>query len=162
MEKKTHWRKQDNPNYLGAYSLLDGENKDLTVTIEKIVTEEVKNERGSESCRVAYLKGQKPMILNTTNSRTIEKIYGTPYIEDWAGKSITLYVAKIKAFGDEIECLRIRNIKVQTKLPELLPTDTENWNKVITALNNGYVIDQIKTKWSISKANQEKLISESI
>jgi len=136
--KKTHWRKQDNPNYLGAYSLMDGETKELTVTIEKVTTEEVKNERGSETCRVAYLKGQKPMILNTTNSRAIEKIYGTPYIEDWKGKSITLYVAKVKAFGDEIECLRIKKQKPVIKLPELLPTDKVNWQKVITALNNIY------------------------
>jgi len=161
-DKKTHWRKQDNPNYIGAYSLMDGKTKDLTVTIEKVVTEEVKNERGSETCRVAYLKDQKPMILNTTNSKTIEKIYGTPYIEDWKGKTIVLYVARIKAFGDEVECLRIRNKKATNKLPELKPTDLENWNKVIQALNNGYTIDQIKTKWSISKENQEKLISESI
>jgi hypothetical protein len=160
--KKTHWRKQDNPNYLGAYSLMDGETKELTVTIEKVTTEEVKNERGSETCRVAYLKDQKPMILNTTNSRAIEKIYGTPYIEDWKNKSITLYVAKGKAFGDEIECLRIKKQKPVINLPELLPTDKVNWQKVITALNNGYTIDQIKKKWSISKANQEKLISESI
>jgi len=39
MEKKTHWRKLDNPNYLGAYSLLDGQTKELTVTIEKVVVE---------------------------------------------------------------------------------------------------------------------------
>jgi len=160
--KKTHWRKQDNPNYLGAYSLMDGETKELTVTIEKVTTEEVKNERGSETCRFAYLKGQKPMILNTTNSRAIEKIYGTPYIEDWKGKSITLYVAKVKAFGDEIECLRIRKEKPVINLPELLPTDKVNWQKVITALNNGYKIDQVKKKWSISKENEEKLLTESI
>lgn len=160
---KTHWRKQDNPNYLGAYSLMDGQTKDLTVTIEKVVKEDVKNERGSEPCRVAYLKDSKPLILNTTNSKIIEKIYGTPYIEDWKGKEITLYVAKIKAFGDEIECLRIRNTEPKAKkLKELLPTDTKNWNNVIQALVNGYTIKDIKTKWSISEENEAKLINNSL
>ena len=159
MENKTHWRKQDNPNYLGAYSLMDGNAKDLIVIIEKVVQEEVKNERGSESCRVAYLKGQKPLILNTTNSRMIEKIHGTPYIEDWKGKAITLYVAKIKAFGDEVECIRIRKEKPIIKLPELKPTDKVNWDKVKTALMNGFKLDQIKTKWSISKENEKLLTS---
>ena len=101
--KKTHWKKLDNPNYIGAYSLMDGEVKDLTVIIEKVITEEVKSDRGKEVCKVAYLKGQKPLILNATNSKIIQSIYDTPYIEDWKGKEITLYVARIKAFGDEIE-----------------------------------------------------------
>ena len=163
MENKTHWKKLDNPNYIGAYSLMDGEVKDLTVIIEKVVTEEVKTDRGKEICKVAYLKGQKPMILNATNSKAIQKIYGTPYIEDWKGKAITLYVAKIRAFGDEIECLRIRDIKPKQKaLNELKPSDTDNWNKVILGLKNGFTIEQVKTKWLLSKENQEKLISEAI
>lgn len=160
---KTHWRKQDNPNYLGAYSLMDGDTKDLIVTIEKVVMEEVKSERGSETCRVAYLKGQKPIILNTTNSRMIANLFETPYIEDWKDKSITLYVARIKAFGDYVECLRVRNKTPQPiKLPELKPTDVANWNKVISGLKNGFTIDQVKTKWSITKENQETLLTQSI
>ena len=162
-QPKTHWKKLDNPNYLGAYSLMDGEIKDLTVIIEKVITEEVKTDRGKEVCKVAYLKGHKPMILNATNSKTIQKIYDTPYIEDWKGKEITLYVAKIKAFGDEIECLRIRSTKPKSKiLPELLPTDLVNWSNAVKGLRNGYTIDQVKTKWSLTPENQEKLISESI
>ena len=34
-------------------------------------------------------------------------VYG-PYIEDWNGKYITLYAAKVRAFGDVVEALRIR------------------------------------------------------
>ena len=165
--KKTHWKKLDNPNYLGAYSLMDGETKDITVTISKVVTEEVKNERGSETCRVAYFKESeingikiKPMILNATNSKAIGKIYDTPYIEDWQNKQVTIYVAKVRAFGDEIECLRIKREKPFKKLPELLPTDEKNWLKVIAAMQQGFTIDQIKTKLSISTENETKLKSE--
>lgn len=149
---KTHWKKQDDPNYLGAYSLMDGTTKELTATIEKIVIEDVKNERGTEKCRVMYLKGQKPMILNTTNSKAIEKALGTPYIEDWANKSIIIYVARIKAFGDEIDALRIKpSAPKQQTLPELKKTDTENFNKIVVAIKNGYDIAAIRTKWSITK-----------
>ena len=42
-------------------------------------------------------------------------------------------------------------------LPELVPTDVANWNKVIKALGT-YIIEQIKTKWSISKENEAKLL----
>lgn len=163
---KTHWKKLDNPNYLGAYSLMDGETKEITVTIEIVKNEEVKNERGSENCRVVYFKEKKvgnidmkPMILNTTNSKLIEKIHQTPYIEDWKGKQITIYVAKIKAFGDMLDALRIRE-KLPT-LPELIP-NSENWKQVITALKNGFTIEQVKTKYSISKQNEKLLSDETI
>ena len=163
MEQKTHWKKLENPDYIGAYSLQEG--KDLTVTIERVERQQVTGTGGKkEECTVAILKGQKPLILNRTNMKTIQKLYETPYIEEWAGKQITLFVAKINAFGEtNVECLRIRPAKPQPKkLPELLPSDKENWPKVVTALINGYTIDQIKVKWSISQANQEKLISEAI
>ena len=42
-------------------------------------------------------------------------------------------------------------------LPELVPTDSANWDKVIKALGT-YTIEQIKTKWSISKENEAKLL----
>ena len=154
--KKTHWKKLDNPNYLGAYSLMDGEVREINATIEKVVVEEVKSERGSESCKVMYLRGHKPMILNTTNSRTIEKIYDTPYIEDWAGKVITIYIAKIKIKGEMMDCLRIRNKKpVASKLPELIE-NTKDWENVLKALPN-YTIDVIKKKFSMSKEIENKL-----
>lgn len=154
--KKTHWKKLENPDYIGAYSLDQG--KDLTVTIEAVKRELVTGTGGKkEECTVAYLHGQKPFILNRTNAKTISKIYGTPYIEEWVGKSITLYVAHIKAFGeDNVECLRIRMTKHET-LPELKISDTKNWDKVVKAIQGGYTIEQIQTKWFISAENIETL-----
>lgn len=159
---KTHWKKLENPDFIGAYTLEEG--KDFIVTIDIVKRTMVTGIGGKkEECTVAYLKGQKPFILNRTNMKTISKIYGTPYIEDWAGKQITLYVARVKAFGeDDVEALRVRPEKPATKNPELLPTDTVNWAKVVTALQNGYTIDQVKAKWSISEANQTKLMEEAI
>lgn len=159
-EQKTHWRKLDNPDYLGAYSLMDGNQRDLIVMIEKVVIEDVKNERGTEPCKVAYLKGRKPMILNTTNCRTIEKILESPFIDDWKGQHITLYVAKIKAFGETLDALRVRPKKPLIKLPELTPTHN-GWDGAKKAIEDGsYTIDQIKTKYSVSQEN-EKLLCKS-
>lgn len=103
----THWKKLHNPDYIGAYALEDG--KDLIVTIKSVGKENVKNERGTEECVVArFEENVKPMILNSTNSKIIQKIHKTPYIEEWVGKKIQLYVANIKAFGECVEALRIR------------------------------------------------------
>ena len=104
---KTHWKQLHNPDYIGAYSLPDG--KDIVVTIESVSKELVTSNGGKkEECTVAKLKGQKPMILNVTNCRTIANIYNSPYVEDWIGKSITLFVSTASLKGEQVECLRIR------------------------------------------------------
>jgi len=109
---KTHWKQLVNPDYLGAYSLPDG--KDITIKIKQVVREIVKGQNGkSEECTVAHIEGNKPLILNRTNCRTIAKIYESPFIEDWAGKSITIYAAVTKLKGDDVECLRIREVKIK-------------------------------------------------
>ncbi len=144
----THWKRLVNPDYLGAYSLEKGQ--DLTLTIAKVVREVVTGTGGKkEECTVIHFKEpQKPMILNKTNSKTIQKIYGTPYIEEWEDRKITLYASTTKLAGEEVECLRIRPVKPQP--PLLLIGDKENFDKVKKALINGYTFEQIQTKWTIT------------
>jgi hypothetical protein len=155
---KTHWKKLINPDYLGAYSLAPKDTKkdeeivynDLTVTIEKVVREMIIGTGGKkEECTVAYLTGQKPWILNSTNQKTIEKIHNTPFIEDWAGKKITLYVAYITAFGEHnVPCLRVRPVKPQ--LPQLTQ-DHKRWEAIKEAIKTGNVtIEQIKSNYRLS------------
>jgi hypothetical protein len=106
MTDKTHWKRLINPDYIGAYFLPEG--KDLTVTIDYVQCEMITGTGGKkEECIVAHLVGVKPMILNMTNSKSITKLYG-PYVEDWAGKQITLYASTAKLAGESVECLRIR------------------------------------------------------
>lgn len=109
MEKLTHWKKLINPDYLGAYSL-DGMSE-INVTIEKVVRELVTGNGGKkEECTVAYLKNQKPFIINRTNGKTITKVLKSPYVEEWCGKTITLYATTTKVAGEEVECLRVRPV----------------------------------------------------
>ena len=112
---KTHWKKLENPDYLGAYALQP--NQDLVVQIKSVGQEEVYNPTNNkkETCTVARFTDPKvkPMILNVTNCKTISKLYDTPYIEDWTGKYISIYIAKVKAFGETVDALRIKN-KVPT------------------------------------------------
>lgn len=153
---KTHWKVQDNPDYLGAYSLLGTETEELTTTIESVVIEKLKTDRGEEPCRVAHLKGAKPIILNTTNSKMIEKIYGTPYVEDWVGKKITIEVKRIKAFGEMVDCLRIKNKKHEKVLITLIK-DSVEWKAVVAGIENGYSLAQIMSKYDINPKLQIEL-----
>lgn len=117
---KTHWKKEFNPDFLGAWSL-DGEEK--IVTIEKTGHSLVKSARDpqGEDCFVCHFKEfDKPMVLNSTNCKIIGKLHGN-YIEDWIGKKIQLYTTNVKAFGDTVEALRVRTFipKAATKKDEI-------------------------------------------
>ena len=159
MSDLTHWKKLTNPNYIGAYSLQPGEERIVTIT--KVVRENVKGIDGkSEECTVAHLQGEKPMILNATNCKTLTKIYQTPYIEQWSGKSVIIYAAKIKAFGEEIEALRIKNVKPENAM---LTPDHPKWKEAVKALAAGKTtIDKIAARYTLTDSNRELLISEAI
>lgn len=117
---KTHWKKLTNPDYLGAYSFASGDGyEEKVVKITTVRQEKVTGPDGKqEMCMVAHLAdGLKPMILNRTNCKAIEKVSGSPFIEAWAGVCVTVYVAKVKAFGDVVDALRIRPTKPKAVEP---------------------------------------------
>jgi ribosomal protein L34E len=108
MNQRTHWKSLQNNDYIGAYAFQPGEEK--TVTISTVGVETVMGAEGrKEDCTVVHFAGDvKPLILNATNSKMIQKVLQTPYIEDWAGKSIVLGVETVAAFGDRVEAVRVR------------------------------------------------------
>ncbi len=107
-QTKTHWKKQHNYNFLGAYSLENG--KDMVLTIQELKPEEIIGTNGKKEkgfvCH--FVENQKPMILNKTNCKIIEKIYSTPFIEEWVGKKIQIFSSQVAAFGTTTDALRIR------------------------------------------------------
>lgn len=135
----THWKKLSNPNYLGAYSIEDG--KDLVLTICNVKQEEVTGTDGKkEDCIVCYFSDSpKPMILNSTNAKQIQKLLGTPYIENWAGHKIQIGSEKVKAFGDVVEALRVRKT-----LPSTVEIKCQECKQNITSAN-GMSADQLAT-----------------
>lgn len=164
MESKTHWKKLSNPDYIGAYTIMDGEaNKDLIVTITDVKREMITGADGKkEDCTVCYLKGQKPMILNATNQKAMTKLFGSPFIEDWKGKAMTLYVAKVKAFGETVDALRVRATPPVIVLPELTPTHAK-WSDAKTAVTaNNTTIEAIRKSYTLSPENEKLLLDATI
>jgi hypothetical protein len=121
---KTHFKKLRNPNYIGAWDLMDdnGTIKNRVLTISETKKETVFDGKGgSEECVVVYFKESKPMVMNATNLRTLSKNLDSPFIEDWVGKQIELTVKKIRAFGEMHDALRVVSgtVKTQTvSIPE--------------------------------------------
>jgi hypothetical protein len=156
---KTHWKKQFNYDYLGAYSLLP--NQDMTLTIKETKKEMVTGTGGQkDQCFICYFEEDvKPMILNKTNCKVIENLY-TPFVEDWPGKKVTVYAQKVKAFGEETEALRIRPEHPKAA-PELLP-DTDKWNKAVEYLKGTGTLENIKKNYTISEENESKLLEAAL
>ena len=100
--------------YLGAWDLPDRE--DLVLTIDYITLEDVQNDRGTEEKLTAHFMEHdyKPMILNVTNAKSIAAAYGSTKVETWRRKKIALYKTNINAFGENRECIRIRNYAPKT------------------------------------------------
>ena len=152
---KTHWKKLHNPDYLGAYSL---DESTMVVEIKKVEKREIMGADGKkDDAVVAELVGQKPMILNATNMKTIASLYGN-YIEDWVGKKITLFVATVKAFGTTTDALRVESKVPKSGLPELTPTHPK-WNEARASVAQGFTPAQIRTKYQLSPENEKLLCS---
>ena len=112
-EKLTHWRRVLTTDYLGGFDLDDGKGGfiEIDVTIDRARPTEVKDQNGDKTTElVLYFKetGIKPMILNVTNSKTLQKLLKTPYYEQWSGRLIRIGTEKVKAFGEVHDALRIR------------------------------------------------------
>ena len=114
----THWKKLENPDYIGSYAFQPGETK--TVTIAKVTREIVTGPDGKkEECTIVhFVENEKPLILNATNGKMISKLTDTPYIEQWAGHRIMLGVEKVKAFGDVVEAVRVKKTKLSQNAPQ--------------------------------------------
>jgi hypothetical protein len=144
---KTHWKSFHNYEYLGAYSLEDGQ--DIELTIKEVRQEMVKGQSGREEpCQVIFFEEvEKGMICNKTNAKTIEKVHGSPYIEEWTGKRVVLGTEKVSAFGETTDALRIRAYKPKVQID---PTEA------IEKLNGALDLADLQTIWkSLSKDEQQ-------
>lgn len=99
------------PDFLGSWDIEELPNKEIILTIEKIVDEEVVANGQKEICTVCYWtdKTAKKMILNITNKKTLAKLYKTKDTEKLKGKAVVIGVDKVKAFGGIHDALRIRH-----------------------------------------------------
>ena len=118
MENFKHWRDCTDLSYLRAELFAPKEKKVLT--IKEVKRERLTSQNGTvEDKPVAYfVENVLPMVLNVTNCKTIEKIYGTGNIYEWVGKKIQVIATKTKVAGELVPCLRIENVIPTTNEPE--------------------------------------------
>lgn len=154
-ETKTHWKQLVDPRYIGAYALPNGD--DITVTIVHVQLENITMMGGKkEDHTICHIKDQKPMILNVTNSKSIHKLYG-PFIEDWAGKQITLFASTAKMSGELVECLRIRP-SVPKREKERIAGD--RLTAALASIKSGsFTLQKLRAKFALT-TDQESIIAD--
>jgi len=114
MAHKTHWRTVAGKEYLVGEELND---KDVTLTIDKVTVEELQNAKGKENKPVMTFEGtDRKLVLNVTNMKTIAKVLKTSYIEEWAGQQITLTPLKGRFFGEDQTVIRIKQDLTKIKI----------------------------------------------
>ena len=151
--EKHHWKKQFNYDYMGSYSLPDG--KDVVMTIKETRKEKVTGTAGKkEDCFVCYFhESDKPMILNRTNCKTIEKVYRSPFIEDWPGLRVQIGIDTVSAFGESVEALRIRNVKPA-------PAKPIDYTKQEQLLKNCLTLDELRAAFtSLTPSEQSAMVT---
>src|SRR5271156_4248613 len=114
--KKTHYKTLLENSAIGQWSLSDGQGGFRRVVLqiesaEKYVPESRQKKRvklpsgeyayvdaPNRKVKIRFVGKKLPLLANTTIQRTIEGMYG-PYLEDWVGKYIALYVDVNVDFG---------------------------------------------------------------
>lgn len=136
----THWKKLRNPEYLGAYALQP--NEELILTIKKAGVETIIGVEGKKEDELVihFMEDYKPMIVNSTNAKTISKVHKTPYVEEWVGKKIQVYARRIRAFGEDMDALRVRDFIPQTKEVDV--------TKAVAIINQSDTLDALKKAYS--------------
>lgn len=161
--EKTHYRKAFNSPYLSAADIVEY----LDVTISQVKFEADKTKKTKDSFNTAYFvereirSGEtlKPMILNATNSKSLANMAGTPFIDDWSGIYVRIYVDHNVRFGREtVEGLRITS--AEKIKPVVTPANVKLWSNAKAAyLRDGH-LNAVKERVTISIENEKALIDE--
>lgn len=162
-DQKTHYRKAFDSPYLSSADIVEP----TVLTISRAVLESDKTKKSKDVFNTAYFEERelrpgeklKPMILNATNSKMLKGITGSPFLEDWAGVKVTVFVDKNVRFGKEsVEGLRISPARV-TK-PLLTPDKTQSWNNAKAAFKRDGSLEAVMSRMDISEAHRKQLIQE--
>jgi hypothetical protein len=130
-KNKTHFRKVFKSDHLGSADVEEyiEEGKSLIFTIKEVKQEYKTKVAGRAiDANIAYFKeaNVKPLVLNSTNSRILKNMTASPFVEDWKGLRIEVYIDKdVKMKGEVVGGVRIKS----KPLKEL----TEQDLKVLTA-----------------------------
>ncbi len=80
-----------------------------TWTIDRVYQDELQTRDGKNEIKalIQFAEARKKLVLNKTNAMAIAEAHGLE-TDDWVGKQIELYPARVLAFGKEVDAIRVR------------------------------------------------------
>lgn len=155
----THWKTQFDYKWLGSYSLPDG--KDITLTIREMKREEVVGVSGKKELLLVacFHENVKPMVVNKTNCKALEKLFKTPNIEEWNSKQFQVGASRVDAFGDKVDALRIRPFAPKPPGDDRPTVETGSivWKNAIAYIHSGNKVESILCKYKLTKEQIKEL-----
>lgn len=83
--------------------------KTVTLTIKSVTLEEMTTHDNKKAHKpvVWFEKATKGFVLNVTNAKIIANLYGDE-TDLWPGRRISIYPTRVKAFGQVVDAIRVR------------------------------------------------------
>lgn len=128
-------------------------------TMKSCTWETLKNrdEEDEEKPVLYFEEFEKGLVLNRTNAKTIQGLYGDD-TQDWIGKRVQLTAVDVDAFGQVQRALRVSPKKPPVDKPTLMKHYQALWEKAKKAGVDGiedYVIDPSMTEDEITNLGKE-------
>jgi len=161
--EKTHYRKAFDSPYLSSADIVEP----TLLTVSHVSLEKDRTKKTQDMFNTAHFAEKelrpgeklKPMILNASNSKTMKALANSPFIDDWRGIKITVYVDHNVRFGREtVEGLRISPHAPEKK--SLTPEQTKAWDSAKAAYKRDGNLIAILARVDMSREHQEQLIDE--
>ncbi|MEN8123378.1 MAG: hypothetical protein ABFS35_23775 [Bacteroidota bacterium] len=149
-KNESHWRKVMNTEFLNGDEIQEG-----TVTIksyEAVNFYSPKSRKKEDHVTLWFEEVEKPMILTNRKAKQISTVLGTPLMDEWTGKQITIFPKEEKHFGEWFQVINIKAATVKKAKPELTP-DHKKWNDVVKKVASGTSIETVQKHYSISEKN---------
>lgn len=165
-QQKTHYRKVFKSDHLGCADLedfIEAGNGDLIFTINYVRQEQNAKVAGKKiNANIAYFNEKiKPLVLNATNSKVLKGLTGSPFVEDWAGTSIQLYIdptAKLK--GEVVGGVRVSPNPVRKVKPVLTRANATKWAQAVTAFKRDGNLSAVLSRMDMSQEDMQAIADE--
>lgn len=114
------------------------------------------------NANIAYFKEDiKPLVLNAGNSKEMQKLTGSCFIENWKDITIQLYVNyDAKLMGEVVGGVRISPKKIRAKKPVVCPENKKMWQNAKSAFLRDKNFDSVLERADMSQENQNLMIAE--
>ena len=165
-DNKTHYRKAFKSSHLGVADLEDSleSGSNLVFNIKEVKQQlgmMVAGRKGNHN--IAYfVEDIKPLVLNVTNSKMLKTLIGgSPWVEDWNGIRVQLYIdSGVRFKGDTVSGIRLRGAPKPPPRAIVTPDKKTIWEHAKNAYKRDGNFDKVLERANISLAHQHKIIAE--